>query len=187
MPLTRRTLNWISITSALALMIVMAPLMNFGFNADAWLLSARYTARFAFLWFLVPFLAPRWWSSFNAEDTRDTFLAFAAAHIIHFGALMRYTVVSESSLSTQAVVIGGTAYVLMVGVLVRLLSGKDFPRYASLILHYILIVFLLTYATRISSELTRPVGFVGVGTSVLALIARHIPRNETSTTDTPPN
>ncbi len=163
-PLTRRTLIWTLIAAALSLTVLLATLLKWGHNVDGWLLCARYTARFSFLCFLIAFLAPRWVPNFTHENSRDAFLAFSAAHIVHFGALMTYLQMSGTAMSVGQLTIGGMAYLILVALTIWLLTGRDFPRFHAPMAHCILFVFALTYSTRLSDEESRIVGIVGIGT-----------------------
>ena len=178
MAITRRTLIWVLLTATSSFAILIATLLVSGHDVDGWLLCARYTARFSFLCFLLSFLASRWIPKFTQQDTRDAFLAFAAAHIIHFGALMTYLQVSNTAMNTGQLTFGFVAYMILVGLSIWLLTGKNFPRFHAPMVHYILFVFALTYSTRLPDEETRIVGILGVGTSLLALALRHIPQRK---------
>ena len=180
MPITRRTLIWILFSAVLSLTVLLATLLIWGHNEDGWLLCARYTARFSFVCFLLSFLAPKWAPNFSQQDARDAFLAFAAAHIIHFGALMTYLQISDTAMNPGQLTFGSAAYLILVGLTVGLLTGKNFTRFHAPMVHYILFVFALTYSTRLPDEESRIVGILGVGTALLALALRHIPQRKTA-------
>ena len=175
MPLTGRTLIWVLVTTAMSVVVLLATLLIWGHTVDGWLLSARYTARFSFLCFLLSFLAPRLFPGSVDQDLRDAFLGFAAAHMVHFGALMTYLSVSDTAMNPGQLIFGGMAYLILVGLAIWLLTGKFFPRFHAPMVHYVLFVFALTYSTRLPDEETRMVGIVGVGVSLLALALRHLP------------
>ena len=160
--------------------VMLAVVFVNGNNPDSWLLCARYTARLAFVLFLFSFLAPRWTSGFSDQDSRDAFLAFAAAHLGHFAALMTYLNVSGIPMNTGQKTVGALAYLMLAGLSVWLLSGKRFYRFHSPMVHYILLVMALTYASRLPHEEARLVGLIGVAMSLIALVLRHIPSPKTT-------
>ena len=176
MPITRRTFLWVSAAAGLSLAVVLVTILLSGHNADGWLLCARYTARLSFLCFLFAFLAPRFVLKFTDEDARDAFLAFSAAHMVHFGALLTYLQVSGTSMNLGQLTVGALAYLILVGSAIWLVAGRGFPRFHVPMLHYILFVFALTYSTRLPDDETRIVGVVGVGTSFMARALRHLRR-----------
>lgn len=176
MNFSKRTYTLIVGAFIAGLLIVISPLAMFGNTPESWLLSARYTARLAFVLFLVPFVIPKWRVNFGDAATADSLLAFATTHTVHLGALITYLAVSSTPLSPVALGVGGMAYALMFGLVVILIRGGIASEYRVIALHYILLVFALTYAGRLSSDDTQLVGVAGVGFAVLALVLRHLPR-----------
>ena len=181
MPLTRRTIVWIAIAAALSLTVVLTTLAFQGFDAGGWLLCARYTARFSFFCFLLAFLTPKWIPNVGDQESRDLFLAFAAAHFVHFGALMKYLSESAIEMNTGQETVGALAYLILVSLVIWLVRGRRFHRFHGPLVHYILLVFALTYGSRLPNEESRIVGIVGVGTAILALALRHLPKSAVKT------
>jgi hypothetical protein len=116
MKLDKRTIIFSAVAAFVGLVIVILPLANKGSNPENWLLSARYTARFAFVLFLIPFVLQKWIARFDEACTRDSLLAFATAHRVHLGALITYIVVSETPLPPIALVVSGDLSPFMVPV-----------------------------------------------------------------------
>ena len=183
MPLTRRTIVWLIVGAAGSITVMVAVLSVAGSGSEGWLLSARYTARLSFVMFLISFLAPRWLSGFSAQDARDAFLAFAAAHFGHFAALMTYLNVSAIPMNTGQQTVGALAYVLLGSTAVWLLSGRHFHRFHAPVAHYILLVMALTYGSRLPNEDARVVGVVGVASCLVAVALRHIPTRNAASGD----
>ena len=177
-PLTIRTLVWILAGAAASVTVMLAVLFMTGHSSDSWLLCARYTARLSFVLFLISFLAPRWIPGFSDQDSRDAFLAFAAAHFGHLAALMTYLNVSGLPMNTGQKTIGALAYFVLAGLTVWLVSGKRFIRFHSPMVHYILLVMALTYGSRLAHEEARLVGLTGVAACLIALALRHVPASK---------
>ena len=90
MDVTKRTYMVFIGACITGLIIITLPLIMGGNVPENWLLSARYTARFAFVLFLVPFVLPKWIARFGDASIRDSLLAFATAHTVHLGVLITY-------------------------------------------------------------------------------------------------
>jgi len=100
-----------------------------GWNAEGALAAARYTARFAFPWFVVAIsasaLAALWpggWRSVLLRRRRAIGLSFAAAHGVHLIMLTIAINVFGDPTSIVTLIGGGTVYVL---ILAMALTSND--------------------------------------------------------------
>jgi sulfoxide reductase heme-binding subunit YedZ len=91
-----------------------------GWNADAAGAAARYTARFSFPIFVLAWsasaLAALWpggWRGVLLRRRRAVGLSFAAAHFVHFGALLIAVLVFAAQPSAKTVYGGGAGYVFI--------------------------------------------------------------------------
>jgi len=176
LPVTRRTAIATAAGTIAALVTALMPVLWMGTGPDAWLLSARYTARLAFCLFLIAFLAPVWFPGFGEAGKRDAYLAFASAHGIHLGALITYRALIGDAPDAVTVAAGGLAYGLGAVLAVAYILGQTWRRFETATLHYVLLIFALTYASRIPVEETRMLGVAGVIVSGVALLLRHTRR-----------
>ena len=142
-------------------LIVGIPLAMLGWTASALILTARYTARFSFLWFLMVFVsrplatiwpgpATRW----MLRRQRHLGLTFAMAHFIHLGALAEFLRVSGGPANPVTVIVGGFGYFVLAlmaatsnDASVRIL-GANWKRIHRFGMYYLLFVFVATYLTR---------------------------------------
>jgi hypothetical protein len=175
MPPTRRTALLAAAATIAALAVMIAPLLLFGTDQDTWRYSARYTARFSFGLLLIVLVSPARQQRFDAAPTRDAFLAFAAAHIVHLGALATYRYFSNQPPDALAIAVGGTAYGLLAAFALGMLFGRPPGRALPYLLHYLVIVAAITYAMRLPEPETRLIGIVGLAACATALALRHLP------------
>src|SRR5690606_2299916 len=110
MPLTRRTAILAAAATLASLAVMAAPLLLFDADPETWRLSARYTARFAVCILFVAFVGAVRLPRFGDAATRDAFLAFAAAHLVHLGALAAYRILTHQPPEVSSLVVGGLAY-----------------------------------------------------------------------------
>lgn len=156
---------------------VIALSLAFHGTGDAgWLLAAQYTARFAFALFLVAFLGPAWLPGFDDAAERAAILAFGAAHAIHLGALITYRAIAGTIPSASGLVIGGAGYVMLVAMMLLIARGRASRAFRSGVLHYLAVVFLLTYATKIPTGDQHGAGVMGTSACVIAFGLRHARR-----------
>jgi len=176
MPLTRRTAVLAAAAIFAALAVMVAPLLVYGADPETWRYSARYTARFSFGLLLIVLVAPARVQRFGDAATRDTFFAFAAAHIVHLGALATYRILTSQVPDAAALAVGGLAYGFLAYVAIALLFGRPPGRALNIAAYYLIIVAAITYATRIPVDESRLVGVVGLTACAAALVLRHLPR-----------
>lgn len=190
---TRQIPYWLFGATALAALgTVIGPLTLFGISEQGWQLAARYTVRVSFPLFLLTYLArplTTFWRS-NAtrwmlRNRRYLGLSFALAHTIHLGALSSYFVFIEQSPDVATLVGGGLAYALMFLMAatsndqsVRAM-GANWGRLHTIGLHYLWLIFLVTYLGRLSggeggnqTDALFMVGIVGSGLTFSALALR---------------
>jgi methionine sulfoxide reductase heme-binding subunit len=132
-------------------------------SADQALLAARWTARAALPVFLVAYLASsllRLWPSeltkALVKRRRQWGLGFALAHTIHLVALAINVLVFGPSREPETLVGGGLAYMLIL--LMALTSnnwsvkqlGKNWKRLHVVGIHYIWLIFTISYAARLA-------------------------------------
>lgn len=91
-----------------------------GWNAEGAGAAARYTARFSFPIFVLAWSAsalvtlwPGGWRSVLLRRRRAIGLSFAAAHFVHFGALLIAVLVFAAQPSAKTVYGGGAGYVFI--------------------------------------------------------------------------
>jgi len=157
-----------------ACLAIAAPLAWSGWDTQGWLLAARYTARLSFLVILVAFVAVPWTRSSDPGPERSAILAFGAAHGIHLGALITYRAIAGTMPSASGLVIGGAGYALLAVMVVFIVRGKTSRAFQAGALHYLLVVFLLTYATKISTVDQHWAGLIGASICGAALMLRHL-------------
>jgi methionine sulfoxide reductase heme-binding subunit len=134
-----------------------------GSSADVALHAARWTARTALPLFLVAYLASslvRLWpgeiSRALVRRRRQWGLGFALAHTIHLGALGVNVLVFGPSREPETLVGGGLAYALIF--LMALTSndasmkllGRNWKRLHVFGIHYIWLIFTISYAGRLA-------------------------------------
>lgn len=168
--------RWVRVYAAVAAGVAAATtaasLALFSPTTDGWLHAARYTARWSFIVFLVAFLGPVLMRGFDETRTRAAILAFGAAHGIHLAVLVTYRVVVGETPPVTALVVGGLAYGLIVALMVAELVRRSGPVFRAVTLHYALLVFVLTYASRLNAPETKWVGIIGVGVGIAAFLLR---------------
>jgi DMSO/TMAO reductase YedYZ heme-binding membrane subunit len=110
-----------------------------GWTADGAAAGARLTARFALVWFVAAWSAsalarlwPGGWRTIALRRRRAIGLGFAAAHFVHFAALLIATLVFAQPSALEKVIGGGVGYVLVAAMAItsndqsiRLLSPRN--------------------------------------------------------------
>ncbi len=91
-----------------------------GWTLDGALAAARFTARFAFLWFILAWSAgalarlfPGGWRAVLRRRRRAIGLGFAAAHGVHLGALLIATLTFGDPTALATILGGGIVYVFV--------------------------------------------------------------------------
>jgi methionine sulfoxide reductase heme-binding subunit len=190
---TKQIPYWLfGVTTFAGLATILGPLALFGISEQGWQLAARYTVRVSFPLFLLTYLARPLTTFWRTETTRWLLrnrrylgLSFALAHTIHLGALTSYFVFIEQVPGMEAVLGGGLAYALMFIMAatsndqsVKAL-GSNWGRLHTVGLHYLWLIFLVTYLGRLSegeggteTGSLFMVGIVGSGLAFAALLLR---------------
>ena len=156
-----------------------------GSTEKAWLLSARYTARFSFCLFVLAFVSsslPRLSSSALwrtlRRSRRDLGIAFGIVHLIHLAALTKFFVTIDNWPGVDTLIIGGLGYLVLIAMLatsndaaVRRLGTRWtlLHKYGS---YYLAFVFGLTYAMSIYSGDKTFAGTVGLLVTLAAIAVR---------------
>lgn len=161
-----RTLTPVACAAAL---VVAAAAAAFGWSrgadaAEGWQLAARYTARWSFLILIPVFFAGPWQRLAPNPATRALVrhrralgLAFATAHTVHLGMIVRFQL--EKGLWPNAVTLigGGGAYLMMFALAatshhaaVRRLGGRAWLRLHRVGVHWLWFVFTTSYAGRVA-------------------------------------
>ena len=182
----------IAVTSAIAI----ASFAQWGTGSDGILHITRYTARFAFLIFIVVFAAGALAQLFPSNATRwlkrnrrYLGLSFALAHFIHLGALTSYFAVIGEMPDTVTLIGGGGAYLLIAAMAltsndwsIKTLGPKIWRRLHLTGIAYVWLIFMNSYIGRLVSEappeprlifaVTAGLGLLALGLRVFAWIAR---------------
>lgn len=169
---------------ALALAVAAWFLATTPGEALGWQLAARYTARTSFTLFTIVYLiAPI--AAFMPELAagvksvrRGLGLAFAGAHFVHLGALITYFQVSGDTPKTSTLIGGGLAFVL-IGLMaitandtaIRTLGAANWRRLHTFALHYVWLIFVVTYAGRVARYPDMPeyVALLAIALAALAV------------------
>lgn len=154
-------------------MLMLAPLLNHGDTPEAWLLAARHTARLSFCVFLAVFLAEIGRPALRLRHRYDFTISFVTAHAIHLIALGVYVIRFQNYPGLAGPILGGIAYGLIAALAITIVLGRTPSWLRGVSLHYILAIFTLTYASRLTSSDARTLGLVGVAAGGAALAIRH--------------
>lgn len=137
-----------------------------GWNAEGAGAAARYTARFSFPIFVLAWsasaLATLWpggWRSVMLRRRRAIGLSFAAAHFVHFAALLIAVFVFAAQPSAKTVYGGGATYVLIAAMAltsndwsVRKLGPRNWKMLHTIGGLAIAIVFTVSYLGRLDAK-----------------------------------
>lgn len=157
---TRSTPLWFALLIAVSAIIAA---LSFGHTpAEQALLAARWTARVALPVFLIAYLASsllRIWPSELTKSLvrrrRQWGLGFALAHTIHLIALAINVLVFGPSREPETLVGGGLAYVFILFMALTSNNwsmkklGKNWKRLHIAGIHYIWLIFAISYASRL--------------------------------------
>ncbi|MFM7028719.1 MAG: hypothetical protein ACKOXK_08615 [Chakrabartia sp.] len=181
----------IIVGSALGL---LACAIGFGLGTDLveeWQLAARYTARIAFLLFLWVYCLGPAYQLTHAEILRNPLrnrrawgLGFAAAHGVHLAALVTFLVLSGRHAALTTLLFGGFGYVVLLALVLTSNDaavqhlGPQWKRLHRFGIHYVWLIFMLTYLGRItspapalSSYLMLMIGLAGAGLRLAAFLS----------------
>lgn len=190
---TRSRPYWLfPVTLAGAALIAALSFGLWGLGSDGFLHFTRYTARLAFLIFIIAFAAGALAQLFPSDGTRwlrrnrrYIGLSFALAHFIHLGALTGFFVSIGEVPDIVTIIGGGMAYVF---VSLMALTSNDWSvrrlgpaawRWLHLIgSYYIWLIFMRSYLVRLTSEtppepkiifaITAALGFAALGLRIAA-------------------
>lgn len=168
-------------TCAVALVAGFAAMPDYADRADAIGYALRITARIAFAFLMLAYIAGPW-AVFTRQrwlvrNRRYLGLAMALAHTVHFGAVVAYLNLPASELEVVTLVFGGGAFVLMWlmaatsnDVSIRRL-GKNWKRLHTVGLHYVWGVFMFTWLGA-AGEAMPAVYIVMLGAGMAGLLLR---------------
>lgn len=182
--------------------IAAGSLAFWGTGSEGLVHITRYTARFAFLIFIVVFatgalaqLFPSATTRWLKRNRRYLGLSFALAHFIHLGALTSFFIAIGEAPDIVTIIGGGGAYVLIAAMAltsndwsVRTLGPKIWRRLHLVGIAYVWLIFMNSYIGRLTSEtppepkvifaITAGLGFLALGLRVAAWIARRRTRSQ---------
>lgn len=201
-PAGRRIPWWLFVAvPGVAAAIATGSIVVQGANADGLLHITRYTARFAFLIFVLVFAAGALAQLFPSATTRwlkrnrrYLGLSFALAHFIHLGALTSWFIAIGEMPETRTILGGGLAYLLIAAMAltsndwsVRTLGPKVWRRLHLIGIAYVWLIFMNSYLGRLASEtppepkvifaITAGLGFLALGLRIAAWFARRRTRS----------
>lgn len=172
---------------------IIAALLLGANSAEQALLAARWTARTALPLFLIAYLAsslvrlrPSDLTRALARRRRQWGLGFALAHGVHLAALSVNVLYFGPARPWQTLVGGGLAYLLVL--LMALTSndasmrrlGRGWRWLHRLGIHYIWLIFFISYAGRIVDPAKMVTGWVFASLLILALGVRFLARHQGS-------
>jgi methionine sulfoxide reductase heme-binding subunit len=149
---------------------------------EGWLLAARWTARVGFPIFIVTYaassLAKLWPGSLTRslwQGRRWWGLGFAASHTVHLYALITYNRIAGHDVSTQTLIGGGGAYVILY--LMALTSneaamrtlGRNWKRLHKLGIHWLWFIFTFSYFGRVAEGKEMPYAGIVLAVALAAL------------------
>lgn len=149
---------------------------------DGWALAARWTARVGFPLFLLVYSAsalarlwPGGWRRTLLRDRRFWGLGFAACHTVHLFALAVFLKLGEETRPVGTLIGGGLAYALLYAMAATSTDaamrrlGRNWKRLHSTGIHYLWLIFTLSYAGRIIEPDSRLTGLIGLSLALGAL------------------
>ena len=152
---------------------------------DQWSRAARWTARIGLPIFLLAYAASSLARLRPSTITRSLWqnrrwwgLGFAACHTAHLYALVRFLQISGEDRPLPALAAGGLAYVLMFAMAATSndaamrAMGRNWKRLHSAGVHYLWLIFTLSYALRLADPRTLPEAIYGVTLCIGALTLR---------------
>ncbi|MDP3907133.1 hypothetical protein [Novosphingobium sp.] len=149
---------------------------------DGWELAARWTARVGFPIFLLVYLAsslarlwPGGWRAAVLRDRRFWGLGFAACHTVHLFALVMFLKLGDETRGLETLIPGGLGYVVLYAMAATSTDGAmrklgaNWKRLHRVGIHYLWLIFTLSYAGRLMTAETRIVGVIGTALALAAL------------------
>ncbi len=136
-----------------------------GWSADGAASGARVTARFGLPWFVAAWSAsalarlwPGGWRTIALRRRRAIGLGFAAAHLVHFAALLIATLVFSQPSALEKVIGGGVGYAFVVAMAltsndqsVRLLGARNWKLLHATGGYVIAFIFAVAYFGRLET------------------------------------
>ena len=178
--------------SVTALLVIASALLPQGLTLEGWSAAARRTARLSFLIFLVVYLARPWVtlapgsiSRWCLRQRRSLGLGFATAHGFHFVMLAAVGVAKHAWPALPTLLFGGFGYVVVVAMAatssdaaVRALGASRWKRLHRFGIHYLWLIFTLSYLTRATSNprFFGPLLLLALGAALLRVAAFWVSR-----------
>ena len=149
---------------------------------EGWHLAARWTARVGFPIFILNYSASAlgrlWYNDLTRSIWRDRRwwgLGFVACHTIHLYALVTYNRLIHNPLTFSAVFVGFSAYAVLyvmaatsnAGAMRAL--GRNWKRLHKFGIHWVWLVFMLTYFGRVFVPASRLDGIAGIAIGLSAM------------------
>ena len=150
-----------------------------------WLYWARYTARLSFACFVLVYLAAPLYQISQAapllwlrQNRRNAGISFGLLHSIHLGALISFFVMTPNQAELPTIIVGGGAYVAMFAMLatsndaaIRALGTKNWRRLHKFGIHYLAVVFALTYVLSLTlpPAMHKPYGLIAIAWLIIVL------------------
>lgn len=172
---------------------MLAGLMSGVLPTEGWELAARWTARAGFPIFLLVYVAsalaqlwPGGWRAAVVRDRRFWGLGFAACHTVHLFALAAFLKLGNETRSVDTLIGGGLAYVLLYAMAATSTDaamrrlGRNWKRLHSAGIHYLWLIFTISYAGRVMEPDTRITGLIGVSLALGALGLRIAAQRKTA-------
>ena len=141
---------------------------------EGWRLAARWTARVSLCFFLAAYLAGTVARLVPGTSPRGLGFGFATAHLLHLGALVAHSAASGLAPAAATLLVGGAGYLVVA--LMAATSPPAWPRLHAYGLHYVWIVFALTYGSRLGAPETVETGLAGLVLLLAAFAARLVMR-----------
>lgn len=181
---TRRHIPWWLIlgTGVASTAVIVGTFAAVGTGEQGLALATRYTVRVSFPLFLLAYVASAWIrlapsdaSRWALRNRRYIGLSFALAHFIHLGMIVSYFALTPAEPEAIVVALGGLAYAFIA--LMALTSndrsvkalGRNWTRLHTVGIHYVWLIFVLTYAPRLAEPEKLWIGVFGTGFAVAAL------------------
>ena len=151
---------WFSLTVLanvyLAYSIFSAPL-----EQDSWLLWTRYTARLAFIFFLLSYAAAPLYglhknivTKWLRRNRRNAGLCFGFAHMVHLLAISGFIAASGEQQPLAVLVVGGFGYILLLAMIatsfdpvIRVMGLRRWGLLHRFSIHYLAAIFALIYTS----------------------------------------
>lgn len=175
--------RWPMLLGALLGLLALVAGLRFGVDrVDGWLLATRWTARVGLPGFLVAYSASSigrlWHNALTRKIWRNRRwwgLGFAASHTVHLFALWTYVRISGKVPPAYVLLLGGIGYLLLylmaltsTDEMMRLL-GRGWKRLHTLGIHWLWMIFFVSYLARTLKPQTMLLGTIGATLCLAAL------------------